>query len=101
MAQPVEVQRRVRELVRKNGAVIVMDENVGESFEVPGPVDSFMYAASFALCLPAALAEEGAVGTGTVMRRATLERYARDAGFSAVEVLPIEHPFFRFYRLHQ
>jgi hypothetical protein len=37
--------------------------------------------------------------TGTVMRRATLERYASDAGFSAVTVLPIEHDFLRFYRL--
>jgi hypothetical protein len=39
------------------------------------------------------------VGTGTVMREETLRAYATDAGFSEVEVLPIENEFFRFYRL--
>jgi hypothetical protein len=37
--------------------------------------------------------------TGTVMRPATLGGYARAAGFADVEVLPVEHDFFRFYRL--
>lgn len=30
----------------------------------------------------------------------TLQRYALDAGFNQVEVLPIDNFFFRFYRLH-
>jgi hypothetical protein len=34
-----------------------------------------------------------------VMRSSTLERYASEAGFSRVEILPIEHDSFRFYRL--
>lgn len=99
MARPVEALRHVRELVGRDGAVIVMDENVGENFDTPGGLDPFFYAASFALCLPAALAETGSVGTGAVMRHATLDRYAREAGFSGVDILPIEHPFFRLYRL--
>jgi hypothetical protein len=33
------------------------------------------------------------------MRVDTVRRYATDAGFADVEVLPIEHDFFRFYRL--
>jgi hypothetical protein len=33
------------------------------------------------------------------MRADTLRAYATVAGFGAVEVLPLEHPFFRFYRL--
>jgi hypothetical protein len=33
------------------------------------------------------------------MRRSTLDLYAREAGFTGVEVLPIEHDMFRFYRL--
>jgi hypothetical protein len=33
------------------------------------------------------------------MRADTVERYARDAGFAGFEVLPIEHDFWRFYRL--
>lgn len=37
--------------------------------------------------------------TGTIMRADTLKRYAADAGFREVEILPIENFFFRFYRL--
>ncbi|MFY9706470.1 MAG: hypothetical protein WAJ95_11175 [Desulfobacterales bacterium] len=37
--------------------------------------------------------------TGTVMRADTIKRYAADAGFCEVEILPIENFFFRFYRL--
>jgi hypothetical protein len=33
------------------------------------------------------------------MRPATLERYAREAGFTGVDVLPVDHDTFRFYRL--
>jgi hypothetical protein len=33
------------------------------------------------------------------MRASTFERYAKEAGFEGVEVLPIEHDFLRFYRL--
>jgi hypothetical protein len=38
-------------------------------------------------------------GTGTVVRPSTLRRYAREAGFASVEILPIEHDLWRFYRL--
>jgi hypothetical protein len=33
------------------------------------------------------------------MRTPTFRRYALDAGFTDVEVLPIENDFWRFYRL--
>jgi hypothetical protein len=33
------------------------------------------------------------------MRSDTLREYASQAGFQEVEILPIEHFFFRFYRL--
>jgi hypothetical protein len=34
-----------------------------------------------------------------MMRPAIMRRYALEAGFKDVQVLPIEHDFFRFYRL--
>ena len=37
--------------------------------------------------------------TGAVLRPATLRRYASAAGFAAVEVLPIQTDYWRFYRL--
>jgi hypothetical protein len=41
----------------------------------------------------------GAAGTGAVMRPDILQRYAREAGFSAVETLPVAHEGWAFYRL--
>jgi hypothetical protein len=35
------------------------------------------------------------------MRPDTLRRYATDAGFTSVDVLPVQDDFFRFYRLVQ
>jgi 2-polyprenyl-3-methyl-5-hydroxy-6-metoxy-1,4-benzoquinol methylase len=101
MAHPVEALRTVRRLVAEGGAVIVMDEHVGESFTAPADeIERLMYSASVLLCLPSGMAEQPSAGTGTVMRPDTLRRYASEAGFHEVEILPIEHPFFRFYRLY-
>jgi hypothetical protein len=49
--------------------------------------------------LPVGMAEQPSAATGTVMRTATFRRYAGEAGFGTVEVLPIENDFWRFYRL--
>jgi len=101
MARPVEALRSIRRLVADDGAVIIMDERVGESFRAPADeVERFMYCASVFLCLPAGMAEQPSAGTGTIMRPDTLRRYASEAGFRDVAILPIEHPFFRFYRLY-
>lgn len=101
MSRPVEALRSVRRLVADGGAVIIMDENVGESFTAPADeVERMMYSVSVLLCLPTGMAEQPSAGTGTVMRPDTLRRYTSEAGFRSVEILPIEHPFFRFYRLY-
>jgi hypothetical protein len=34
------------------------------------------------------------------MRFQTMQRYAKEAGFERVDILPIDHFFFRFYRLY-
>jgi 2-polyprenyl-3-methyl-5-hydroxy-6-metoxy-1,4-benzoquinol methylase len=100
LSRPVDVLRAMRTARAEGGAVIVMDERVADSFGAVGdPVERFMYAASVLHCLPAGMAEQPSAGTGTVMRADTVRRYATDAGFTNVEVLPIEHDFFRFYRL--
>jgi SAM-dependent methyltransferase len=100
MPDPVSVLDNARRLVRDGGTVMVMDERVPESFAGPGDlVEQLMYGISMLVCLPDGLSHPGSVGTGTVMRPATLREYARHAGFADVEVLPIEHEMFRFYRL--
>jgi SAM-dependent methyltransferase len=100
MSQPVEVLRALRGLVAEDGAVVVMDERVADSFTAPGDeVERLMYTYSVLCCLPVGLADSPSAGTGTVMRVDTVRRYASEAGFADVEVLPIEHEVFRFYRL--
>ncbi len=100
MSQPVEVLRALRGLVAEDGAVVVMDERVADVFTAPGDeVERLMYTYSVLCCLPVGLADTPSAGTGTVMRTDTLRRYATEAGFADVEVLPIEHEVFRFYRL--
>jgi SAM-dependent methyltransferase len=100
MAQPVEALRRMRGLVAEGGAVIVADERVGEAFSAPGTdVERLNYGFSVIHCLAVGLAERPSAATGTVMRLPTLRAYAQQAGFRDVEVLPIEHDFWAFYRL--
>ena len=100
LPQPVEVLSTMRRLTAPDGTTIVMDERVGERFTGEGdPIERIMYGFSLLCCLPDGRAHEHSVATGTVMRPATLEGYATDAGFGAIEILPLDNDFFRFYRL--
>jgi 2-polyprenyl-3-methyl-5-hydroxy-6-metoxy-1,4-benzoquinol methylase len=101
MSRPVDVLRSIHSALKVDGLALIVDENVGDTFSAPAaaPFDAFFYAASLALCLPTSLAEQPSAATGAVMRPATLERYAREAGFKAVETQAIDYPFWRFYVL--
>ena len=100
MSDPVGALRTMRRLAGENGTVLVVDERVAERFDpAAGDVERLMYGFSVFHCLPVGLAERPSAGTGTVMRPETLRRYAREAGFAHVEVLPLENLFFNFYRL--
>jgi SAM-dependent methyltransferase len=102
MPNPVSVLAAMKKIVTPTGTVIVMDERVGECFTgEPDPVEQFMYGFSLICCLPDGRNAPDSVATGTVMRRSTFERYATDAGFSSIDVLPIDNDFFRFYQLAQ
>jgi 2-polyprenyl-3-methyl-5-hydroxy-6-metoxy-1,4-benzoquinol methylase len=100
MSRPVEALGAMRSIVGNDGAVLVVDERVGEDFVAPSDeIERLMYGYSIVHCLPVGMAELPSAGTGTVMRPATLRRYANEAGFSRVEILPIENDLWRFYRL--
>lgn len=100
LADPVAVLATMRKLVKPAGQVLVMDERVAEEFPGEGDVERLMYGFSLFTCLPDGLSHSPSVGTGTVMRPAILESYAIAAGFSGVEILPIENDLWRFYRLN-
>ena len=100
MAHPVGALRAARAMLAEGGFVLVGDERTNDSFT--GELDDgerYHYGWSLFVCLPAAMTEPGSASTGTVMRPATLQGYAREAGFEGFEVLPIEHDSFRLYLL--
>jgi len=100
MTNPVGALATMRRLVKEDGTVLIVDERVGDTFTAQGnDVEWMMYGWSILHCLPVGMTEENAAGTGTVMRTDTLRKYAAEAGFRNLEVLPIEHFFFPFYRL--
>ena len=100
MSNPVGVLSAMRRLVGEGGTVLVVDEKVADHFTAPGDdVERYMYGFSILHCLPVGMVDQPSAATGTVMRAGTLRHYAEEAGFRQIAVLPIEHDFFRFYRL--
>jgi 2-polyprenyl-3-methyl-5-hydroxy-6-metoxy-1,4-benzoquinol methylase len=100
MSNPIEVLSTVRGMLAPGGTLIVADERVSDAFHAPaGETERLFYGYSVLDCLPAGMVSKPSAETGTVMRQSTFERYASEAGFSSVSVLPIEHDFLRFYRL--
>lgn len=100
MAYPVEVLKMMRELASPGGTVLIADELAGDSLEENHNfLGQYFYNWSVLHCLPQAMVFPDAASTGTVMRPSVLRHYARQAGFSRVDVLPIENPVWRFYRL--
>lgn len=85
----------------EGGFVVVADEVVEDEFVAPASDrERYEYGWSVVSCLPGAMGDPQTAATGAVMRPSTLRRYAEEAGFRDVEVLPVtERSYFRFYRL--
>lgn len=102
MVDPVAVLGRWRRLLGPDGTCLVADARVEPSFTAPaGRLDRLAYGWSVLDCLPAVMATPGSTTTGAVMRPATLQAYAERAGFTGFEILPLEDPGWRFYRLRR
>jgi ubiquinone/menaquinone biosynthesis C-methylase UbiE len=102
MGDPVGALRAARGLLADGGSVLIADERVADTFTAPGdPTERFMYGWSILHCLPATMAADPVEATGTVLRAPTLAKWATAAGFTAVDILDIDNPFWRFYRLHR
>jgi SAM-dependent methyltransferase len=102
MTDPVAALSAMRQLAGDDGAVLVADSRVAEQFlgeDTNRDVERQLYGFSVLHCLPVSMTEAPAAGTGTVMRPDTLRGYARDAGFSDVQILPIDDAWSTFYRL--
>jgi SAM-dependent methyltransferase len=100
MADPVSALRTLRSLRGESGIVLVADERVADVFTTDvDDGERFQWGWSALHCLPVSMADPPAAGTGTVMRTPTLRRYAHEAGFTDVKVLPVENMLWRFYQL--
>jgi 2-polyprenyl-3-methyl-5-hydroxy-6-metoxy-1,4-benzoquinol methylase len=100
MSRPVEILRAARDTLVEGGSMLIVDERTKEAFTgEPDEREAYYYGWSVLDCLPSGMYEQPSAGTGTVMRPATLRRYASEAGFTGVDVLPIEHDAFRLYLL--
>jgi len=101
LPRPVEALRAARAATAPDGAVLVVDERVAERFAAPGDeVERMMYGWSVTHCLPTQLVDQPSAALGTVLRAETVRDCALEAGYAAVDVLPVENDFFRLYRLH-
>jgi SAM-dependent methyltransferase len=100
MNHPVDALRAARASLTAGGSVVIADERVAERFAPPGDeIERLNYGFSVLHCLAVGLLDDDSAGTGTVIRPATVRAYAAQAGFERVDVLPIDHDFWRFYRL--
>ncbi len=100
MAHPARALAEARRLVEPGGSVLIGDSRAAETFTAPGDdLERLLYGASVLHCLAVSRCEHGSAMTGTAIRPHTVDAYAREAGFSGAAVLPIEHDFWRFYRL--
>ena len=100
LGDPVSALRTMRRLAGVCSTVLIMAARVADAFDpAAGDVERYLYGFSVLHGLPAGLASQPSAGTGTVMRPDTLRGYARHAGFADIDILPLAHPFVRFYRL--
>jgi 2-polyprenyl-3-methyl-5-hydroxy-6-metoxy-1,4-benzoquinol methylase len=101
LAHPVAALVAARQALAPGGAVLVMDENVDETLVAPGDaVQRFFAAASVVWCTPQGRVDADSEVIGAVLRPGRVRELATEAGYGTVDDLPIEHPFWRFYRLN-
>jgi SAM-dependent methyltransferase len=101
MPYPVDVLRAVRAGTAPGGLVYVVDEAADPELTTPGDdVQRLLYGFSLLVCLPDSLSSPGSAATGTVIRPATLDGYARAAGFAGALPQDVTGTgFWRVYRL--
>lgn len=98
--RPVDALRAARLMLTEAGCVLIADELVQDAFTAPAAAEEqYHYAWSVVACLPAVMGDPETAATGAVLRPATLRKYALQAGFRNLEVLPVKADMLRFYRL--
>ena len=100
MANPRGALRAIREALNPEGNYILLDINCSDKLEENfGPLGAMFYGTSVMYCMTTSLAEQGEA-LGTVgLPPATVRDLCAEAGFSAVNQLPLENPFNILYEI--
>lgn len=100
MAYPIEALRKMKEIVSRDGTVLVGDVKMEDKLQDKNDfAGRLYYNFSVLLCLPQSMAYTNSEATGAAMTPSTFKRYANEAGFSKIDTLSIEHFIWKFYRL--
>jgi SAM-dependent methyltransferase len=101
LPQPVAALAAMRRLAGPAGTVLIADMKAAEAFTAPGcELERLLYGFSLLICLPDSMSSPGSAATGTVLRPHLLRDHAVQAGFTRIDILPIDHDLWRFYQLH-
>lgn len=100
MPYPIEALEKMRDVVSPNGAILIGDVSMKEKLEEKNNfAGKLYYNFSVLLCLPQSVNHTNSVATGAAMTTSTFKKYASESGFSKIDVLPIDHFLWTFYRL--
>ena len=81
MSNPVGASANHAQPGRQQGLRLIVDERTLPAFQpCSETLEQLLYGFSILHCLPVGMADRPSAATGTVMRPATVERYAQEAG---------------------
>jgi 2-polyprenyl-3-methyl-5-hydroxy-6-metoxy-1,4-benzoquinol methylase len=100
MAYPVEALRKMKEMISEDGAILIADVKMEDKLQNKNSfAGRLYYNFSVLLCLPQSLNYSNSKATGAAMTPSIFLQYAKEAGFSKIDKLPIEHLLWDFYRI--
>jgi ubiquinone/menaquinone biosynthesis C-methylase UbiE len=100
MPYPIEALQKMRDVVSPDGAILIGDVSMKDRLEEKNDfAGKLYYNFSVLLCLPQSINHANSAATGAAMTTSTFKKYAIESGFSKIDVLPINHFLWKFYRL--
>ena len=99
-ANPLGLLQSIRQSLNPGGYYVLLDINCSENMEDNlSPLGTMFHGFSLLYCMTTSLANDG-VGLGTLgLHPAKVEELCAQAGFSSVNLLPLQNPFHNIYEI--